>query len=562
MAVMTGAEAIIHTLKAHGMRYIFGLPGTTVVPLLDALVGRDDIEYILGLHENCVMSMADGYARATSGPAFASLHMIPGTANAIGCLYGALRDGVPLVVLATDQDSRISGRDTFTETPDMVEVSRQFTKWSWNVPRAERIPEALVRAFKTATAQPRGPVYLTVPKDQLAEKIDIELHPVIEDRPNPRPAPDEEQVERAARYLLSAERPIAVAGYGVMADGALEEMVELAELLAMPVYMEPFHPYLTFPHKHELFFGSYTPHAPAQESADLLFCAGGRAFVEFDYSPTPMIPPGLQFIHMHADPWEVGKIFPVHAGIVADTRLGLSALIAEVKGLMSSEAHERIRRRALHFRERKKEKEAMLSEQLEKGWDQAPIKQWRLTTELLQVMGDEAVLVNESVTAAGYFFDYPPQDLYFANSSGFLGWGLGAAAGIKLTMPHRKVVACVGDGSFILGMQSLWSAARYRLPITVVVFNNGAYMAIKAFLHRYGGEAARNSDLLGLGSDLGGPDIDFAEIARGFGGVGERVERPEQLRPAIMRALDSDALVVVDVLVDPKETGYGRSRLP
>jgi len=562
MTQITGAEVLLNTLVAQGIEYIFGLPGTTVVPLLDALAGREDIRYMLGVHENGVMSMADGYARATRNPAFVSLHMIPGTANATGCMYGAMRDGVPLVVVATDQDSRISGRDTFTESPDMVEINRQLTKWSWSVPRAERIPEALNRAFKTATAQPCGPVYLTIPKDQLAERIDLEPSATEKHRLSTRLGPDPEMVSRAARYMLSAERPVAVAGCGVRTDGALEEMVELAELLAMPVYMEPFYPYLTFPPRHELYFGPYRSQSVMQESADLLFCAGGRMFVEFDYSPAPMVPPGIRLVHMHADPWEVGKIFPADVGIVADTRSGLRALIEEAGKLMDGEAKERIERRALLFRERKKERDASLSEELKKCWDDVPIKQWRLTMELVREMGNEAVLVNESVTASGYFFDFPRQELYFANSSGFLGWGIGAAVGIKLAMPERKVVACVGDGSFILGMQSLWSSVRYGLPITVVVFNNSSYMAVKAFLQWHGGNAANNPAMLGLGSDIGEPDVDFARIAEGFGGIGERVERPEQLHPAIRRALESERLAVVDVLVDPKETGYSRPRLP
>lgn len=562
MPLVTGAEALIHTLKAQGVRHIFGLPGTTVVPLLDALVAGEGIDYILGVHENGVMSMADGYARATRGPAFVSLHMIPGTANALGCMYGALRDGVPLVVVATDQDSRISGRDTFTETPDMVEINRQFTKWSWCVPRAERIPEAITRAFKTATAQPPGPVYLSIPKDQLAEKIDLKVPPAEKHHMSARLLPDPEEVKRAASYLLSAERPVAVAGYGVMTDGALKEMVELAELLAMPVYMEPFHPYLTFPHQHSLFFGRYAPHALSQESADLLFCVGGRVFVEFDYAPFPMVPPGLKLIHMHPDPWEVGKIFPTDVGLIADARSGLAALIDEVKRVMDRAAEEKVRQRAHHFSERKKEREASFAESLKKGRDSVPIKQWRLTADLMREMAEDAVLVNESVTAAGYFFEYPRQELYFANSCGFLGWGLGAAVGAKLAMPERKVVACVGDGSFILGMQSLWSSVRYNLPITVVVFNNGCYMAIKASLYWHGGRAAQQPDLIGVGSDLGEPVVDFAKIAEGFGGVGERVERPEQILPAIRRAMNADRLAVIDVIVDPKEAGYGRPRLP
>ncbi len=562
MAQVTGAEALINTLKAQGVQHIFGLPGTTVVPLLDALAGREDVKYILSLHENSVMSMAEGYARATGGPAFVSIHMIPGTANALGCMYSAQRDGVPLVVLATDQDSRISGRDTFTETSDMVEINNQFTKWSWCVPRAERIPEALNRAFKTAAAQPPGPVYLTMPKNLLAEKIEYGNTALDGQRLSTRLEPDPEQIHNAARYLLSAERPISVAGYGVMTDGALEEMVELAELLAMPVYMEPFHPYLTFPHRHELFFGPYRPNAPVQESADLMFGVGGRLFVEFDYSPTPMIPEGLRLIHMNVDPWEVGKIFPTEVGIVADAKSGLAALIDGVKELMDAGARERIQLRSEHLRERKKEKDASLAQELKNGWDDAPLKQWRMTADLVQEMGEETVLVNESVTASGYFFDYPRQELYFANSCGFLGWGLGAAVGVKLAMPERKVVACVGDGSFVLGMQSLWSSMRYNLPITVVVVNNGTYVAVKGALNLHGGKAAQQPDTLGLGSDLGSPDVDYAKIAEGFGGVGERVEKPEQLRPAIRRALDADRLAVVDVLVDPRETGYGRPRLP
>ncbi len=330
MPRITGGQAVVQVLLAHGVKYVFGIPGSSVQDIVDALVDHPQIEFILALHEGSLVSMADGYTRASGRPAFVLVHMLPGTSNLVGGLYNAWRDGSPVVVASGQQDTRLLGRGSFTDTSDMVEVVRQFTKQAWEVPRADRMAEAVDRALRLAMTPPRGPVYLSLPKDLLREESEVSLpdaHP-----PPASFAPDPESIERAAATLLAAERPLIVCGSGVFTARAVDDLAEVAEHLAAPVVSEPWNAFLSFPTTHPLYFGRFDGESSLYRRADVLLGVGARLFMEADFAHGLTLPAGVRLIQIHEDAAELGKTHPVDIPLLGDAGSGLRALLAALRG--------------------------------------------------------------------------------------------------------------------------------------------------------------------------------------------------------------------------------------
>ena len=210
----TASQAYLEVAAAHGVDYVFGLPGTSGQEFIGTIADQEKVRFILALHETCVVSMADGYARVTGRPSLAQLSTLPGTANSVGALYDAYRDRSPVVLTSTNVDTRIVGRDSHTEGKDLVELTKQFTKWSCEVHRADRIPEILNRAFKVASTPPTGPVYLSLPSNLLGESISVQNPDAERSRIVSRMASDPEALKDAAKLLAQARRPLIVAGSG------------------------------------------------------------------------------------------------------------------------------------------------------------------------------------------------------------------------------------------------------------------------------------------------------------------------------------------------------------
>src|SRR5919197_1311361 len=327
----TASQAYLEVAVDHGIEYVFGLPGTSGQEFIGTIADQERVRFVLALHETCVVSMADGHARVTGRPSLAQVSTLPGSANAVGALYDAYRDRSPVIVTSTHVDSRIAGRESHTEGKDLIELTRQFTKWSAEVHRADRIPEFLNRAFKVAATPPTGPVYLSLPSNLLGETIGVDNPAAERSRIVPRMAADPEALNEAARLLSEAKRPLIVAGSGVAKAGAIENLIKLAEMIAAPVVMEPRYSFLSFPTNHPQSFqiAERQPsfNLPVWGEPDLILAIGCRLIREYRYLPEPVINSATRCIHIEEDPWEVGKIFPVDLGIIADANSALSSLI-------------------------------------------------------------------------------------------------------------------------------------------------------------------------------------------------------------------------------------------
>jgi benzoylformate decarboxylase len=548
----TASQAYLEVAAAHGVEYVFGLPGTSGQEFIGTIADQERVRFILALHETCVVSMADGHARVTGRPSLAQVSTLPGSANTVGALYDAYRDRSPVVVTSTDVDTRLVGRDSHTEGKDLVGLTRQFTKWSAEVNRADRIPEVLNRAFKVAASPPTGPVYLALPCNLLGEVIDVQSPAAERSRIVPRIAADPEALADAACLLAQAKRPLIVAGSGIAKAGAIEELIKFAELLAAPVVMEPRYSFLSFPTAHPQSFQiperAPSFNLPIWGVPDVIVAIGCRLIREYRYLDNPVMKPETRCIHIEEDPWEIGKVFPVDYGIIADAKSALRSLL-EFFPKIAAAANGRDERLAC-IKKAREQLEADLENKVKEGWDGTPINTARLVRTMDRLLEKDTLIVNESPTSKDIImanFQFTSNRSYFSNSSGgFLGWGLGASIGAKLASPSRRVIACLGDGSTMFGIQGLWTLAKYRVPLIVIVFNNRAYMAVK---NQFRGSEERIRIAADLGAELVGPDINFARMADTFGIFGQRVEQPDAIEPAIKRAMEQSGPALIDVVI-------------
>jgi benzoylformate decarboxylase len=371
-------------------------------------------------------------------------------------------------------------------------------------------------------------------------------------RVTPRIAADPEAVQQAARLLADAKRPLIVAGSGIARSGGIEELIKFAELLGAPVVMEPRYSFLSFPTDHPQSFqiAERNPsfNLPGWGDPDVLLAIGCRLIREYRYLPEAVIKPETSCIHIEEDPWEIGKVFPVDLGIIADAKSALKSLL-DVYPKMAGTQNGR-QQRLETIRSAKAQAKAELEERVKQGWDGMPISMARLARTLDRLLEKDTLIVNESPTSKDILmanFSFSSARSYFSNSSGgYLGWGLGAAIGAKLAAPKRRVVACLGDGSTMFGLQGLWTLAKYRVPLLVIVFNNRAYMAVK---NQFRGSEERIRLAAEMGAELVGPEINFARMADTFGIFGQRVEQPDAIEPALKRAVEHHGPALVDVVI-------------
>ena len=365
-ATRTGGEVIAAALAAEGLEYFFNLPGNGVYPMLDPLLDYP-IQYRLGLHEASVVSMADGYARASGKVPFVNLYMVPGTANALSAIYIASRDKVPLVVTSTQQQTSVVGRDAYASAPDLLGMVRQYTKWCWEVTAVERLPEAIHRAFKIAATPPRGPVFLSMPFNLFREPVERPLNEPS--RPSAVPAygpPPDDAVEAIAERLAAAERVLLVCGKDVVDCDAVGEVEALAREVGAAVVWEPWTGVIGFPSPHDLGFGLYTRETFDRLSPTLVVGLGARLFAEA-VGVEPAFPAGTQVVNLGLDPTEMGRIIPSEISAVCDVKLGLRALLPLCRKRVDAERRARRLATLEAFQaERRAEAEALLRERYDR----------------------------------------------------------------------------------------------------------------------------------------------------------------------------------------------------
>ncbi len=552
MPFVAGKQAFLELLKQEGVEFLFGNPGTTELPLMDGLARERELRYILALQEAVVVAMADGYAQASGRLAAVNVHISPGLGNAMGMLYDAWKAGSPLLVTAGqhDQSFTVTEPVLWSELPP---VAKPYVKWATEVRRLEDLPRIVHRAAKVALTPPTGPVFLSLPVDVLNAERDLELGEPT--RVDPRIRGAREAVERAADLLAQARRPLLVAGDAVSQGGALAELVEVAELLGAPVYLEGMANRCSFPFTHPLFGGAIPRLAPELRALlqqhDLLFSVGGDLFTMSLPSDVEPVPAGLKIIHLDVDAWEVGKNYPAKVAIVGDPKATLPELAEALRRRFKGARHPEAQRRLKEAEERRAEKLAHLRNRALALSRSQPIPPLALIHAVTESLPADAVVVDESISSGGGLRDLlrcqDPQS-FFGLRGGGIGWGLPAALGVKLALPHRPVVALVGDGSAMYTNQAFWTAAHEGLGVVFVIINNRGYRILKQRTHALKGFSAEDDVYVAM--DLDKPLIDFVGLAQSLGVPGERMEKAADIGPALTRALASGGPYLLDVQVD------------
>jgi acetolactate synthase-1/2/3 large subunit len=546
---LTGAEAMVRMLQAHGVKYIFGLCGDTSLPFYDALYRLDHgIEHILTRDERCAAYMADGYARVSGrvgvceGPSGGgATYILPG-------LVEANESSIPILAITTDVSVGSRGRYPLTEL-DQQGLFRPLTKWNGVIDRAERLPGMVRAAFRAMTTGKPGSAHLGLPFDvQKAPVPDSEIwaQPEFGGFPAWRSAPDPAAVEDAVDAILSARRPIVVCGGGVVLAGAESELDALARTLNIPV-ATTVSGQGSLSERHPCCLGvvgsngGTPPTRALVDEADLVVfigCRAGSVTTERWRSPAP----GTRIVHIDVDPMVISACYPTEVAVVGDARLALAmintSLARRKLGGIDFDGEDRV------AAARRTKFEPF--EQLARS-DDRPIKPERVVKTLHEVLPSDAVVVADPGTPCPYFSAYYPfveagRHFISNRAHGALGYSLAASVGAHLGRPSAKCVAVMGDGSFGFTAGELETVVRKSLPITFVVFSNSVFGWIKAGQKTGFGERYYSVDF---------SRTDHAAVAEAYGVKAWRVEDPAELRKVLARAVEHGGPSLVDIISQP-----------
>ena len=546
---ITGRDAFLRVLSDEGVSRMFGNPGTTELPIMHALSSAPEMGYVLGLQEAVVIAMADGYARASGKLVSCNVHVAPGLGNAIGSLYTSLMSGTPMIVTAGQQEQGHGLTEPLLYAP-LVPIAAPVVKWATEVNRIEDLPRILRRAAKVATTAPTGPVFVSLPGDILNNEAPIDLGSAT--RVDTAVRPSDAALEQLARRLLSAKRPVILAGHEIATSDAFSETAALAETLGAPVLQQTVVHGAHFPSEHPAFLGSLNRDQKhvrrVLSDYDLMFCVGADVLRMSVWSEVEPLPETTKVVMLGLRDWEMGKNYPAEMALRADVKETLKALVPVLKQIGGTSLGERAK--------------ASLADIASRNWTAqrtarkaklaAPVSGRPLAAEwvmmrLSESLPGDAIIVDEGITSANSlvsYFAFSDRKSYFGNVSGGIGWGIAAAVGVQIAEPRRRVVAVIGDGSAMYSIQALWSAANQKLPMTFLICNNGGYQILKNRLKLFHGNDTP------IGMDFKDPPIDTTVLARGFGVTAERVDTAAGFDAALARSLGkTDGPSVIEVMV-------------
>ncbi|GAB3745146.1 thiamine pyrophosphate-binding protein [Nocardiopsis nanhaiensis] len=543
----TGADLVVDCLAVEGVTHVFGLPGTTVMDVIDALARNARIRYLSTRHEQVAGFMADGFSRASRGLGVCLASRGPGAANLAIAVQNAYDESVPMVALVGQVPGRITERRAFEEM-DIVSVFRPMSKWAVEVGQAERIPELLQRAVRTAVSGRPGPVVVSLPLDVL--QAPVEAEPGNRHRAYP-PGPDAEGPAAAAALMAAAYRPVLMVGGGLRPQGQAA-VAQIAETLDAPVVTT----WLRkggFPNAHPRFLGALgygaletTDRAVAE--ADAILALGCR-FSEFTTKGWTLVPKDARLVHMDVDPEELGRVYEPDVAMVCDAGAGAHALSNALPSFVDryvDQASARSRRFAA-LRAQYDATRALPSSP-EGALSTPGVSSAALARQVQRLASREDIVTVQDVHTFGPWIqrhvDFSGNGSHFAAAGGAMGWGLPAAMGAALARPDERVLAISGDGSFWMVAQDLETCVREGIAVVNLVVNNFSYGNTRdRQRYSHGGRYA--------GVFHGNPDL--AEFARQVGAFGARAESDEDLATAIEEALRQPTAAVIDVVQDKEE---------
>lgn len=560
MANRNGRFAIIEQLLADGIHYMFGNPGTVEEGFLDALKDYyPDFKYIFALQETIAVAAADGYARVTKKPAVVQLHTSVGLGNGVGMLYQAMRGHAPLVVLAGEAGIKYDAMDA-QMAADLVSMAKPVTKWATRVVHPSSLLRVLRRAIKIAATPPMGPVFVSLPMDVLDTHNDEEVVPTS--FPVTRVSPEPDQLAKAADILAAASQPMIIVGDGVAVSDAQAEVTCVAELISAEVWgADSSEPNISA--MHPLFkgllghmFGDDSRHITLQ--ADVILIVGTYVFPEVFPALSDVFTHSAKIIHIDLDTYEIAKNFPVSIGLLGDPKTTLAKLATAIKTTITVEKKEAANERFVLIAEAKKQQLAAQFEADKAVDDSVPLHMSRFAQELAAQLPPDAIIFDEAITNSPELCRYiPPTTLghYFQTRGGSLGVGVPGAIGIKLAHPNKTVIGITGDGGAMYTIQALWTAVHHNINAKFVICNNQGYQILKLNILHYWREHQIPEHDYPSSFNLCDPHIHFDELARAMGVQAIRVEKPDQISPAIQKALDYDGPFLIDLMLTNEVVG-------
>ncbi len=551
---MRGRQVFFETLINHGVERIFGNPGTTESPLLDSLLDYPQIKYIVHLHEGVAVGAANFYAQAAGKTAFVNLHVAPGLGNAIGMIYGALKNCSPMVVTAGQQDTRLRLRDPILGH-DLAAMAAPVTKWSVQVESADELGPILQRAFKIAIEAPKGPVFVALPINVMEQETNIPagIPATVYDKSRPDPA----GIAAMAKLLASAKAPAIVAGDEVARADGVGTLVKLSEKLGASVWIEGLRGQNSFPTDHPSFRGTLGFDAPgvAKQFArnDLVLMVGGPFFEEVWYAPGSPFPAGVKVLQIEQAQSRVAYNFAVDAGVLADVGAALEALDAALPKVEGAAA----RNDAL--RAQKDADDAAQKARVEKAWSRSPTSMARCMAEIKAGAPRDVVIVEEAITASADLFKtfmFEGAGDFFGGRGGGIGQGIAGALGVAVaqeTGKSKRPILCLsGDGSAMYSIQALWTAAHHDLPIVFVILANREYRILKHNIDAYRQRFEVKSNKPYMHMDLSGPAMGYVDMARGMGVAGTHVIKADDIKQAVAAAFKSGKPHLLEIEIEGK----------
>jgi acetolactate synthase-1/2/3 large subunit len=552
--MLNGGDLFIKSLLAENVRYIFGIPGGQLLSIYDAVYrfGREEgLDSIMFRHEVGAAHASDAWARITGTPGVCFGTVGPGAMNLITGVGTAWSDNIPLVVLVPQVSKPVADKFTLQGGLDQVTMFKPVTKYQKHVDETEDIPDAVRKAFREAVSGRHGPVLLEIPANVLFNKTDRQFpFPAPEEyRFTGRVAGDPNLIEKACELLLNAKKPLMIAGEGVIQSEAWPEFQELSEYLGIAAGAT-IQAMGAISIKCETGLGaSLGVIIQALRDVDVCLALGCKFSFLLAFGAEPLWNKNIKVIHVDIDPGIIGRNRPVEVGIVGDSKLVLQQMLKYVK-----EKVKKVETVSDWVKSLKTSIASQIKIAVKRASkDKTPMRPMRMVKEVLEFIDEDAIIIidgGDLAVAAGMFLEAfkprPPRSTLMAAGMGTLGvtvpYAIGARLALKhLEQPNRQIISISGDGSFMINIQDLETAKRYNLPFVCVIGNNSTWGMIKS-----GQKLMMRKRFIDV--DFG--DTNFAEIAKGFGCYGERITDPNEIKPALQRALDSKLPAVLDVIID------------
>ncbi|HKX97292.1 MAG TPA: biosynthetic-type acetolactate synthase large subunit [Candidatus Nitrosocosmicus sp.] len=546
MVEMIGAKALITSLEKEGVDIVFGLPGGANLPIYDELVDAN-FRHVLVRHEQAAAHMADGYARIKRKAGVCMATSGPGATNLITGIATAHADSIPMVAITGQVPVAMIGKDAFQET-DIIGIANPCTKYAFQPRKAVEIPEVIKKAFYITESGRPGPVLVDIPKDVQQEKAEIEFPDLIKVR-GYKPAfdPDLSQIEKAMALIMKAEKPIIMAGGGVILSGAFHELQTLAEILMCPV-VTTFKGKGAFPENHPLAMGPIGMHGHAEANkiiieADCIIAIGAR-FSDRSVGRFDEFGKGMSIIHLDVDPAEIGKNKSVDVAVVGDVKSSLRTLVKMLttKGMRKDPDNSWLKRR--------KELIEYYTSTIKDYSREITAK--KTLKKLRELLPSEAIVTTEvgqcQMWTSLHFDVITPGTFFSSTGLGTMGFGFPASIGAKAAKPDVPVIDIAGDGSFNMTENSLAVSVLEKLPVIVFLLNNYMLGMVAQWQRTF-----YNRRYMGVQQNR---CPDYVKLAESYGAQGMRVQSINELDKAIKAGLSSDVATVIDIPIDPEEDVY------